>query len=302
MTTHEFFKRFPDEDTCIQHMKEQCEKAGIRCRSCDSSRLSWLSTCARWECLDCKAKTTIRSGTFMMHSKLPIHTWYTCMFLMTSTPKAVSAKDMQQRLGMKRYEPVWYMMQKIRRAMCRANESVQLTGTVELDDGYFTAHRALEPGDELFNRGRGSVRKQPVLVTVEYREGAKRKSAGRLRMEHLPNLKGTTYSDCARRLLQPNAVVMTDANPAYKAMAPHVKAHHGQKSTPQEACNALPWVHTAISNAKRLFLGIFHHISSVWLQTYLDEFCFKFNGRADRESSVLQLFNTVATYRLYPSG
>ena len=128
MTTHEFFKRFPDEATCIQHMKKQREKAGIRCRSCDSSRLSWLSTCNRWECMDCKAKTTIRSGNLMMVSKLPIHTWYTCMFLMTSTPKAVSAKDMQQRLGMKRYEPVWYMMQKIRRAMGRANEAVQLSG------------------------------------------------------------------------------------------------------------------------------------------------------------------------------
>lgn len=109
MTTRKFFKRFPDEATCIQHMNDQREKAGIRCRYCDSSRLSWLSTCNWWECLDCKAKTTIRSGTFMINSKLPINIWYTCMFLMTITQKTVSAKDMQQRLYMKRYEPrlVW---------------------------------------------------------------------------------------------------------------------------------------------------------------------------------------------------
>ena len=106
MTTQEFFKRFPDEASCIQHMRTLREENGLTCRACDSGRMSWLSTCDRWECMDCRAKTTIRSGTIMMHSKLPIHTWYTCMFLMTSTPKAVSAKDMQQRLGLKRYEPV----------------------------------------------------------------------------------------------------------------------------------------------------------------------------------------------------
>jgi hypothetical protein len=65
--------------------------------------MSWLLTCDRWECLDRSAKTTIRSRTIMMHSKLLIHTWYTCMFLMTSTPKAVSTKEMQQRMGLKRH-------------------------------------------------------------------------------------------------------------------------------------------------------------------------------------------------------
>ena len=238
----------------------------------------------------------------MMHSKLPIHTWYTCMFLMTSTPKAVSAKDMQQRLGLKRYEPVWYMMQKIRQAMGKVNESVVLSGEIEFDNGYFTAHKDPKDGDELFNRGRGYVRKQPVLVTVESRDGGKRTSAGRLRMTHLPNHAGATYSKLAKRLLNPNAVVRSDADPAYKSIEPHVQAHIPKKSAPHNACQALPWVHIAISNAKRLFLGIYHHLSAVWLQSDLDEFCFKFNGRRCREESVFQIFKAAATSRLHASG
>ena len=302
MTTQEFFKRFPDEASCIQHMRTLREENGLTCRACDSGRMSWLSTCDRWECMDCRAKTTIRSGTIMMHSKLPIHTWYTCMFLMTSTPKAVSAKDMQQRLGLKRYEPVWYMMQKIRQAMGKANESVVLSGEIELDNGYFTAHKEPEEGDDLFNRGRGSVRKQPVLVTVESRNGERTKAAGRLRMTHLPNHAGVTYSKLAQRLLNPNTVVRSDADPAYKSIGPHVQAHLPKKSAPKNASQALQWVHIAIRNAKRLFLGIYHHLSAVWLQSYLDEYCFKFNGRRCREESVFQLFRTVATSRLYSCG
>jgi ribosomal protein L33 len=158
MTAKDFFKQFPDESACVHHMKKMREKNGLVCRKCASKRLSWLSTINRWECMDCRAKTTIRSGTIMMHSKLPLHTWYYCMFLMMTTTKAVSAKDMQQRLGMKRYEPVWYMMQKIRLAMGKANESVKLDGTVEFDDGFFRAEKKEKDlYQQLFNRGRETI-------------------------------------------------------------------------------------------------------------------------------------------------
>jgi hypothetical protein len=215
MTAKDFFKQFPDESACVHHMKKMREKNGLVCRKCASKRLSWLSTINRWECMDCRAKTTIRSGTIMMHSKLPLHTWYYCMFLMMTTTKAVSAKDMQQRLGMKRYEPVWYMMQKIRLAMGKANESVKLDGTVEFDDGFFRAEKKEKDlYQQLFNRGRGSERTQPVLVAVQRVTRSKSKKrndmeentrAGRLRMEHLPDFSGMTYGVLAKRLLTKQA-------------------------------------------------------------------------------------------------
>jgi hypothetical protein len=144
MTAKDFFQNFPDEVACMAHLRKEREEHGLTCRKCCSNRMSWISTIDRWECMDCKAKTTIRSGTIMMHSKLPVHIWYHCMFIMATTTKAVSAKDMQQRLGMKRYEPVWYMMQKIRNAMGQVNAEVKLTGIVEFDDGYFTAHKKVK--------------------------------------------------------------------------------------------------------------------------------------------------------------
>jgi hypothetical protein len=41
----------------------------------------------------------------------------------------------------------------------------------------------------------------------------------------------------------------------------------------------LPWVHIAISNAKRQILNTFHDVKPEFLQKYLDEFCYKFNRR-----------------------
>lgn len=309
MTAKDFFQSYPDEAACMAHLRKEREQNGLSCRKCSSKRLSWLSTIDRWECMACKAKTTIRSGTIMMHSKLPIHTWYHCVFIMSATTKAVSAKDMQQRLGMKRYEPVWYMMQKIRNAMGQVNSEIQLSGVLEFDDSYFTAHKKeKDPHGHLFNRGRGSERKQPVLVAVETIERTKPKSrkdinqntrAGMLRMQHLPDLQGKTYSKLAKRLLSKNAIVLTDANPSYNTIAAHVAEHKPKKSEPKNAAKALPWVHMAISNAKRLFLGVYHHLSDLWLQSYLDEFCYKFNYRYNRDTIVNQLLKTVALNQLH---
>ena len=41
----------------------------------------------------------------------------------------------------------------------------------------------------------------------------------------------------------------------------------------------LPWVHTFISNAKKLLLDMHHRIDNDFLQNYLNEFCFKLNRR-----------------------
>ena len=53
----------------------------------------------------------------------------------------------------------------------------------------------------------------------------------------------------------------------------------GQVITKEEINTILPWVHKAISKAKRLLLDIHHRIDDDFLQNYLNEFCFKFNRR-----------------------
>lgn len=312
MRAKEFFERFPDESACIMHMRREREAKGVTCQKCDSLRLSWLSTVHRWECMDCRTKTTIRSGTVMMHSKLPIQTWFYCMYLMSSTVKPISAKDMQERLGIKRYEPVWYMMQKIRIGMSKVNNHVKLEGTVEFDDGFFRANKLeKDPDQQLFNSGRGNERRQPVLVAVESVKRRKKKTrkdlkqntrAGFIRMKHLPDYEGKTYSKLAQKLLNKSAVVISDANPSYNGIKDHVANHMATKFAPKESIHAMPWVHIAISNAKRTFLGIYHLISDTWLQTYIDEFCYKFNQRYNRDAAVYKLFRAVSTNRLHESG
>lgn len=312
MTTHEFFQQFPDEASCILHFKELRESNGLCCRKCQSKRLSWISTRNYWQCMDCKASTTLRSGTIMMHSKLNFLTWYTCIYHMLTTKKAVSASDMQRRLGLKRYEPVWVMMHKIRAAMGHHVGFITLNNVVEVDDAFLGAvKKDPDPDADMFNRGRGSKKKVPVLLAIESVERIKPKKrkdltentrAGLLRIEYLFDQKGETMTSKIARWLHPDSRIKSDAYPGYSKFKDVVKQHDARVTPAKEAHKFLPWVHTAISNLRKNLDGIYHHVSDTHMQQYLDEYCFKFNHRFNLHSSFNQLFKTSSSYCLHRNG
>ena len=105
-----------------------------------------------------------------MHgSKLPLMYWFTAMHLITATKKTISAAEMQRQLGHKRYQPIWEMMHKLRSVMGQRDDRYKLSGTIELDEGYFTIANPLDEGEDL-KSGIGSQRQSKVLVMVESEE------------------------------------------------------------------------------------------------------------------------------------
>ena len=83
-----------------------------------------------------------------------------------------------------------------------------------------------------------------------------------------------------RNKIHPTATVMTDGFKGYSKLSELVHQHKIViVKDKTQIDKVFPWVHKAISNAKRLFLGIHHSIKSVYMQNYLDEYCYKFNRR-----------------------
>jgi hypothetical protein len=65
----------------------------------------------------------------------------------------------------------------------------------------------------------------------------------------------------------------------------------------EQASKTLPWVYTAISNAKSLLLDMYHGIKDKFLQSYLDEFCWKFNRRSFGDRLFDRLVVAAVSYR-----
>lgn len=79
----------------------------------------------------------MRSGTLLHGTQLPYYYWYFAMMMLTSTKKSYSALEIQRQLGHRYYEPIWYMLHKIRYAMGKRDDKYTLFNELELDKGFF---------------------------------------------------------------------------------------------------------------------------------------------------------------------
>ena len=102
----------------------------------------------------------------MQSSNLSFLIWYKTMFLLTATKKGFSSKEIQKQLGLKRYEPVWSMVHKLRKAMGNRDARYTLEGMIEFDEGYFTIESS-EIEQEKGIRGRGAVGKSNVAIMAD---------------------------------------------------------------------------------------------------------------------------------------
>jgi|TARA_B100000497_G_C7548373_1_gene331533 hypothetical protein len=204
------------------------------------------------------------------------------MAFMGMTKKAMSAHEMRRQLDMKRYEPVWAMMHKIRKAMGQRDKRYELFNSVELDEGYFPQ---ATPIAIKLKRGKGSQRKKNVLVMAEstplenVNTGKKSSHCRFFKMKVLQTGTADSINQELRESINEKAIVFSDKATNYIDIAKYVEGHVKIKSDKQSTNESLRWVHMAISNAKRTLLGVYHKIRGVNLQCYLDEFCYKLNRR-----------------------
>ena len=128
---------------------------GIICKKCACTNHYWKQDRWQYECKSCGFRTTLRSGTVMHKSKLSYSYWYIAMHLLTATKKSFSAKEIQRQLGHNRYQPIWEMLHKIRAVMGLRDDEYQISGEIELDEGFYESV-SLSPTKENKKRGRGS--------------------------------------------------------------------------------------------------------------------------------------------------
>jgi hypothetical protein len=280
-----FSEHYPDEASCIAKFKEYRERQGVVCPRCGSTSHYWQASRLQFECKQCHSRQGLRSGTVMHRSHLPFRYWFIAMHLLTSTKKSFSSKEIQRQLGHKRYEPIWEMMHKIRLAMGNRDDEYTLDGELELDDGFFSTETQKEEKQDKLKRGRGSQKKTKVLVMAEStkvtscKPNEKPRKVRCIKMKVIPDLKAATITPIVEAHVSSTSKIDSDNSTSYVRLNEIVGEHHHEVIDTRDIAIVLPWVHVAISNAKRLISSIFHDIKPAYLQLYLNEFCYKFNRR-----------------------
>lgn len=299
-----FIQQFPDEESCKLKYKEFRDKVGVICSVCRGKEHYWKKDKWQYECKGCGRRTTLRSGTVMHGSQLPFRYWFIAIHLLTSTKKSFSALELQRQLGHGFYEPIWEMLHKLREVMGKRDGEYELSGVIELDEGFFTTGMTDEGKDKPLKRGRGSQKKSKVLVMIESvpvegkttKKGKPRK-VGHLKMLVIDDLKAKTIDHMVNISISEKATVDSDHSTSYVNLKDIVKEHKPIVIPKEKVNEMLPWVHLAISNAKRLLLDIHHDVKPQYLQGYLNEFCYKYNRRYFGEKLFDRLLIACVSYK-----
>lgn len=288
MNLFSFTAHFDNEEACRNHFKSQRDKEGVVCRECNHTEHYWIKSIWSYECKNCRSRTSLRSGTIMQSSNLSFLVWYKTIFLLSATKKGFSSKEIQKQLGLKRYEPVWAMVHKLRKAMGNRDAKYTLEDMIEMDEGYFTVE-ASEIEKSNGGRGRGAAGKTNVAIMAEsvpledINTGEKSSQCRYFKAKVLTDHKLENINETVFESLDEKSIVFTDKSTSYVDISDYVELHFTEKSDKQTTKETLRWVHITISNAKRNFLGNYHKIKGKYLQLYLNEFVYKLNRRYFRD-------------------
>jgi|SRR5579864_257465 len=269
-------KAFQTEDSALDYLVSQRWPSGVRCLGCDCAKVYRIDTKGKtgrpyrkYECSDCGLHFSATTGTLFHDSHLPLQKWFMAMALMAESKKGISANQIARHLGVQ-YKTAWHLCHRIRKAMQELNGPPIGSGgqIVEIDET-FIGGKKLRKGVKA-----GKDAKISVLGMVE--------RGGRLHMQTIENVKAAAIRSVLDANLSPEAqAVLTDSHPAYAHIVPkdkHVETNHkleletfGELSTRT--------IEGAFSLFKRGVIGSYHHLSKDHLDSYLQEFCWRYNRR-----------------------
>ena len=295
-----FINRFPDEASCIEFIKEQRIQQGIICKKCSGCKHYWLENKRCFQCSFCGFRTSIKSGTVMESSNLPVRIWMMAITYITATKKGFSAAELQRLLGMKRYEPVFRMYHKLRVVMGKRDDRYRLEDMIEYDEAFVGKSTKAQIRSKL-KRGRGSQKQSKVAVMAEStvledpESGKLDKSCRYFKMKKIKNLAAKTAQTLIKEYIDSNSVLQTDKSTTFSDLSDCIDVHVREISGTDKGKFNLRWVHIAISNLKK-HLQTYHMISERMMQNYLDEFCYKLNRRYFGQ----KLFDRLIIASIYP--
>ena len=224
----------------------------------------------RWRCRGCGERYTVRTGTVMEESRIPLRHWCWAFWQLCSSKKGISAKQIQRQTGLS-YKSALFLLHRVRFAMLDMS-GVKLTGTVEADETYIGGKPRTGTGPH--KRGRGT-KKTPVFGVVE--------RGGKVRTRVVPDVTASTLKGAIREFVHQDARIMTDENAAYRGIGAEFAGGHGavRHSVGQyvDGDNHTNTAEGVFSIIKRGMYGVYHNVSKRHLPRYLAEFDFRYNTR-----------------------
>ena len=289
LTTTQFFRLFPDDETCLNHLFAVRFGQGFTCPSCERPS-KWFRIKAEraYSCQWCGHHLHPTVGTPFEQTRTPLQLWFYAIHLFTTTRHGVSAKELERQLGVT-YKTAWRMAGLIRQHMADVDGDAPIGGIgthVEIDE-------TLVGGVKRGKHNRGSHAKTVVVGALE--------RGGNVVTAVVPNQRKVTLEPFVTANVTVGGVIHTDELNSYRGLATagyrHATVNHGIEEYAifdyrlgcTVSVNAIEgfWRHLKCSIA-----GTHISVSPKYLGRYAKEFEYRFNRRARPEAMLPELLST----------
>jgi transposase len=279
MTYTEFLRRFPDNDACLEYLKERHFSAGTPCPKCERpSRFHRISGRSAYSCQFCGHHVYPTAGTIFHRSTTSLQLWFWAIYLVSHSKCGISAKQLGRETGTT-YKTAHRMLKQIRTLL--ADDDGPLHGDVEVDETFV--------GGKLRNSDRRKAAKQglsPNDPTIKQRQivVAAVERGGRVRASVVGDRTSDTLHGKIREFVLPESMIFTDEWKLYVGIGREYKGHrrinHSQRIYVEDDAGTQN-VESFFALFKNSVRGAHHSISAKYLPHYLNEYTFRWNRRKE---------------------
>lgn len=280
----EFQSWFSSEEDCRDYLEWVRWPEGFVCPRC-SNPGGWRLGDGRFRCMTCKSCCSVTAGTIFDKTRTPLTLWFRVCWEFATAKNGVSALAVQRELEIGSYQTSWAMLHRLRQALDPPGRDL-LSGTVEVDETFIGG---VEPG---LTGGRARGKKSLVCVAVEVTPP---KGFGRCRMAMIEDASAPTLRRFITTRVESGTTVITDGWTGYLSIGSsgYVHVRRSQQAAAargEDPGGLLPGVHRVDALVKRWLLGTHQGaVEPAHLDSYLNEFVFRFNRRTSRSRGLLFL-------------
>lgn len=279
LTLSQFQEQFPDGQACHEYLARLKWPDGFVCEKCGHTHYCKGKLDRTRQCTKCGYQATPTSGTLFRKVKFPILKAFYIVYFIATNKQGISSSELSRKLGLRK-KTCWSFKPKVMKAMTSSKKHPMIRN-VEVDETVIDQ-------EEEVTKGRQNQVKKLVVVGIERKE----KGIGRMYALAIEDGINKFLKPFYDDHIDPKAIIKTDEWRGYRPLKqdfPNLEqVHSGKKG------NNFPDIQRVIMMLKAWLRGIHHSVHH--LQSYLDEYCYRFNRHFMKGEIFNNLINKMVTH------